>query len=181
MSKSQKHQKYCNYTRLPALHPCQLDYWGKRLNYGGVTFNLHTWGEVLTVDDFLLSSENNFFLYVLSFVHLIISCMVKVIKMQLWTIIMYAETITHPHMWPSKWWLEQNCYTLAKKRLVSHFRLPCIKLLVWVYIFKSAVLRIKIKVGVNHGFFHVYHFWNFLIFKCTWVCSSSSSKNKNIF
>ena len=24
-------------------------------------------------------------------------------------------------------------------------------------------------------------FWNFLIFKCTWVCSSSSSKNKNIF
>ena len=30
-------------------------------------------------------------------------------------------------------------------------------------------------------FFHVYHFWNFLIFKCTWVCSSSSSKNKNIF
>ena len=38
-----------------------------------------------------------------------------------------------------------------------------------------------IKVGVNHGIFHVYHFWNFLIFKCTWVCSSSSSKNKNIF
>ena len=37
------------------------------------------------------------------------------------------------------------------------------------------------KVGVNHGIFHVYHFWNFLIFKCTWVCSSSSSKNKNIF
>ena len=37
------------------------------------------------------------------------------------------------------------------------------------------------KVGVNHGFFHVYHFWNFLIFKCTWVCSSSSSKNRNIF
>ena len=30
-------------------------------------------------------------------------------------------------------------------------------------------------------FYHVYHFWNFLIFKCTWVCSSSSSKNKNIF
>ena len=38
-----------------------------------------------------------------------------------------------------------------------------------------------LKVGVNHGIFHVYHFWNFLIFKCTWVCSSSSSKNKNIF
>ena len=38
-----------------------------------------------------------------------------------------------------------------------------------------------IKVGVNHGIFHVYHFWNFLIFKFTWVCSSSSSKNKNIF
>ena len=38
-----------------------------------------------------------------------------------------------------------------------------------------------IKVGVNHGIFHVYHFWNFLIFKCTWVCSSSSSKNKSIF
>ena len=37
------------------------------------------------------------------------------------------------------------------------------------------------KVGVNHGIFHVYHLWNFLIFKCTWVCSSSSSKNKNIF
>ena len=34
---------------------------------------------------------------------------------------------------------------------------------------------------MNHGFFHVYHFWNFLIFKCTWVYSSSSSKNKNIF
>ena len=39
----------------------------------------------------------------------------------------------------------------------------------------------KLKVGVNHGFFHIYHFWHFLIFKCTWVCSSSSSKNKNIF
>ena len=38
-----------------------------------------------------------------------------------------------------------------------------------------------LKVGVNHGCFHVYHFWNFLILKCTWVCSSSSSKNKNIF
>ena len=38
-----------------------------------------------------------------------------------------------------------------------------------------------IKVGVNHGIFHVYHFWNFLIFKCTWVCSSCSSKNKIIF
>ena len=38
-----------------------------------------------------------------------------------------------------------------------------------------------IKVGVNHGIFHVYRFWNFLIFKCTWVCSSSSSKNKNIY
>ena len=37
------------------------------------------------------------------------------------------------------------------------------------------------KVGVNHGIFHVYHIWNFLIFKCTWVCSSSSSKNKSIF
>ena len=37
------------------------------------------------------------------------------------------------------------------------------------------------KVGVNHGIFLVYHFWNFLIFKRTWVCSSSSSKNKNIF
>ena len=34
---------------------------------------------------------------------------------------------------------------------------------------------------MNHGIFHVYHFLNFLIFKCTWVCSSSSSKNKNIF
>ena len=37
------------------------------------------------------------------------------------------------------------------------------------------------KVGVNHGIFHVYHFWNFLIFNCTWVCSSSLSKNKDIF
>ena len=37
------------------------------------------------------------------------------------------------------------------------------------------------KAAVNHGIFHVYHFWNFLIFKCMWVCSSSSSKNKNIF
>ena len=43
------------------------------------------------------------------------------------------------------------------------------------------VKNMHIKVGVNHGIFHVYHFWNFLIFKCTWVCSSSSSKNKNIF
>ena len=34
---------------------------------------------------------------------------------------------------------------------------------------------------MNHGIFHVYHFWNFLIFKCTWVCSSSSSKKRNIF
>ena len=34
---------------------------------------------------------------------------------------------------------------------------------------------------MNHGIFHVCHFWNFLIFKCTWACSSSSSKNKNIF
>ena len=34
---------------------------------------------------------------------------------------------------------------------------------------------------MNHEIFHVYHFWNFLIFKCTWICSSSSSKNKNIF
>ena len=34
---------------------------------------------------------------------------------------------------------------------------------------------------MNHGIFHVYHFLNFLIFKCTLVCSSSSSKNKNIF
>ena len=41
--------------------------------------------------------------------------------------------------------------------------------------------RSLFKVGVNHRFFHVYHFWNFLIFKCTWVCSSSSSKNKSIF
>ena len=41
--------------------------------------------------------------------------------------------------------------------------------------------KVGFKVGVNHGIFHVYHFWNFLIFKCTWVCSSSSSKNKNIF
>ena len=40
---------------------------------------------------------------------------------------------------------------------------------------------LMLKVGVNHGIFHVYHFWNFLIFKYTWVCSSSSSKNKNIF
>ena len=46
-------------------------------------------------------------------------------------------------------------------------------------IYKSSISVFK--VGVNHGFFHVYHFWNFLIFKCTWVCSSSSSKNKNIF
>ena len=38
-----------------------------------------------------------------------------------------------------------------------------------------------LKVGVNHGIFHIYHFWNFLIFKCTWVYSSSSSKNKHIF
>ena len=38
-----------------------------------------------------------------------------------------------------------------------------------------------LKVGVNHGIFHVYHFWNFLIFEYTWVCSSSSSKNKNIY
>ena len=38
-----------------------------------------------------------------------------------------------------------------------------------------------VKVGVNHGIFHIYHFWNFLIFKCTWVYSSSSSKNKHIF
>ena len=38
-----------------------------------------------------------------------------------------------------------------------------------------------LKVGVNHGIFRVYRFWNFLIFKCTWVCSSSSSKNKNIY
>ena len=37
------------------------------------------------------------------------------------------------------------------------------------------------KVGVNHGIFHVYHFWIFLIFNCTWVCSLSLSKNKNIF
>ena len=36
------------------------------------------------------------------------------------------------------------------------------------------------KVGVNHGIFHVYHIWDFLIFKCTWVCSSSSGKNKNV-
>ena len=34
---------------------------------------------------------------------------------------------------------------------------------------------------MNHGIFHVYHFWNFLSFKCTWVCSSNSSKNKHIF
>ena len=47
------------------------------------------------------------------------------------------------------------------------------------YIFVSNLTTFK--VGVNHGFFHVYHFWNFLIFKCTWVCSSSSSKNKSIF
>ena len=40
---------------------------------------------------------------------------------------------------------------------------------------------IAIKVGVNHGIFHVYRFWNFLIFNCTWVCSSSLNKNKNIF
>ena len=48
-----------------------------------------------------------------------------------------------------------------------------------IWQFTSGLTRIK--VGVNHGIFHVYHFWNFLIFKCTWVCSSSSSKNKNIF
>ena len=42
-------------------------------------------------------------------------------------------------------------------------------------------VKIVFKVGVNHGIFHVYHFLNFLIFKCTWVCSSSSSKNTNIF
>ena len=45
----------------------------------------------------------------------------------------------------------------------------------------SSSYRMALKVGVNHGIFHVYHFWNFLIFKCTWVCSSSSSKNKSIF
>ena len=43
------------------------------------------------------------------------------------------------------------------------------------------VFTTDFKVGVNHGIFHVYHFLNFLIFKCTWVCSLSSSKNKNIF
>ena len=48
-------------------------------------------------------------------------------------------------------------------------------------LFHTLVLSTSLKVGVNHGIFHVYHFWNFLIFKCTWVCSSSSSKNKNIF
>ena len=42
-------------------------------------------------------------------------------------------------------------------------------------------MSVSVKVGVNHGIFHVYHFWNFLIFKCTWVCSSSSIRNKNIF
>ena len=40
---------------------------------------------------------------------------------------------------------------------------------------------LRLTVGVNHRIFHVYHFWNFLIFKYTWVCSSISSKNKNIF
>ena len=36
---------------------------------------------------------------------------------------------------------------------------------------------------VMHASFsiYIYHFWNFLIFKCTWVYSSSSSKNKHIF
>ena len=47
--------------------------------------------------------------------------------------------------------------------------------LVWIYMHQ------QVKVGVNHGCFHIYHFWHFLIFKCMWVCSSSSSKNKNIF
>ena len=42
-------------------------------------------------------------------------------------------------------------------------------------------MRVLVKVGVNHGFLHVYHFWNFLIFKCTWACSSSSSKNESSF
>ena len=52
----------------------------------------------------------------------------------------------------------------------------------WLHnIFSLKVTLRFFKVGVNHGFFHVYHFWNFLIFKCTWVCSSSSSKNKSIF
>ena len=45
----------------------------------------------------------------------------------------------------------------------------------------TGLITYLVKVGVNHGIFHVYHFWNFLIFKCTWVCSSSSGKNKNIF
>ena len=50
------------------------------------------------------------------------------------------------------------------------------------YIRECGLFKLSLfKVGVNHGFFHVYHFWNFLIFKCTWVCSSSSSKNKIIF
>ena len=51
------------------------------------------------------------------------------------------------------------------------------KFLILLSLFLNAI----IKVGVNHGIFHVYHFLNFLIFKCTWVCSSSSSKNKIIF
>ena len=35
-----------------------------------------------------------------------------------------------------------------------------------------------LKVGVNHGIFHVYHFWNFLIFKCTWKMSIYLSISK---
>ena len=51
----------------------------------------------------------------------------------------------------------------------------------WFSSARGSVLQVQAKVGVNHGLFHVYHSWNFLIFKCTWVCSSSSSKNKSIF
>ena len=74
-----------------------------------------------------------------------------------------------------------------------HFSLILLKKLLWdkslLLVAKSCLgvfprqnsNLINLKVGVNHGFFHVYHFWNFLIFKWTWVCSWSSSKNKNIF
>ena len=68
------------------------------------------------------------------------------------------------------------CHKLSKFSL-SPFALPPPKF--WCLCHHCYFLLIK--VGVNHGIFHFYHFWNFLIFKCTWVCSSSSSKNKNIF
>ena len=62
-------------------------------------------------------------------------------------------------------------------------RLLCSPICIFIQsvVFYSSEYFTSLKVGVNHGIFHVYHFWNFLIFKCTWVCSSCSSKNKNIF